>query len=139
MIEVHRVREYAFTLPDRPGALAGLLTHIANAGVDIDAMTLVDSPEYGVVHLIGSPAGTLDRVATSGEVALQAKTSDVLVVHLPHQPGVLAQASERLRDARVNVRHAYVSTPKEGESTRWVLRVSDLDQAVEALAGLTVG
>jgi hypothetical protein len=55
MIEIHRVREYAFTLPDRPGALASLLTHIANAGVDIDAMTLVDSPEYGVVHLIGSP------------------------------------------------------------------------------------
>jgi len=60
--------------------------------------------------------------------------SEVLVVEMTNEPGVMAQIARRLAKGRVNIEYAYCSASKEGNRVLGVLKVSDASKALDLLA-----
>ena len=98
--------EFVVAMENRPGRLASLTEALADAGVNIEALTAYGYDGEASVRLIVSDSTVAARVL--GEAGLQYDERTVLTVHLPHRPGELAKLTRSLADAGVNIDALYV-------------------------------
>ena len=132
------VKQLTVFLENSPGRLAGLTRALGNAGVNMRALMVADTAEFGVVRII------CDRPDVARE-ALEAagfgvSVTDVLAVEVPDHPGGLADVLEALGERRVNVEYAYCYVEPGGAAAVDIFRVDDIGVANEALsaAGIRV-
>lgn len=128
--------EFSVYLADRPGELAGVLEAAAAAGVEITGVAVSDHNMRGLVRILGEPEDRLRHVfeAMVETGAGPVVETPVLVVSLGDRPGLIREIAGRLALAKVNVQYAYSAPAVNGTPARYVLRVSHMDQAREALA-----
>jgi hypothetical protein len=126
------IKQLTVFLENSPGRLAGLTRALGNAGVNMRALMVADTAEYGVVRII------CDRPEVAREALERAgfgvTVADVLAVEVPDTPGGLADVLEALGARRVNVEYAYCYVEPGGSSAVDVFRVDDIATAMEALA-----
>ena len=98
--------EFVVAMENRPGRLAALTEALADAGVNIEALTAYGFDGEASVRLIVSDSTVAARVLA--EAGLRYDERTVLTVHLPHRPGELAHLTRSLADAGVNIDALYV-------------------------------
>jgi len=103
---VERVDVWAATIYDKPGSLAGLLATLREAGADLQfiiARRAPDDPGKGVVFV--TPLQGDREIAAAAEAGFSAtqKLHSVRVMG-PDRPGVAAELTQKLADARINLR-----------------------------------
>jgi hypothetical protein len=135
-MNVERLTEFTIYLAQRPGELAGLLEAAAVAGVDIEGLAVTEYNERGLVRLIGAPEESLRHVMESlVESGLgPAVETPVLGVEIDQRPGAVRDLSVMMADARVNVKHVYLCPAQNGNPTRVIVCVDDLDKAIETIS-----
>jgi hypothetical protein len=108
-------------LENRPGTLAALGEVLGKAGVNIEGMC---GPCEGdkVVHVLVDDVKTAKAALKEAGIEVLGK-SDVLVLDVNDEPGVLGGICRRLSDAGVNINFFYVAT-----GTRIVLGVDGLQR-----------
>jgi hypothetical protein len=132
------VKQLTVFLENSPGRLAGLTRAIGDAGVNMRAMMVADTAEFGVVRII---CDRPDAAQTALEAAgFGVSVTEVLAVEVPDRPGGLADVLEALGAAGVNVEYAYCFVEPKGSAAIDVFRVEDAARAIEALtaAGMRV-
>jgi hypothetical protein len=108
---------------DRPGALAKVVQTLSRSGVNIEGIAEIE----GIVHVLARDP-TLARTALrTGGYEIEGEL-EVVVLPMPDRPGELGMIMQRLADAGVNVRFAYLAT-----STRVVIGCDDVTRARQAL------
>lgn len=138
-MQVDTQTEFSIYLMHRPGELAGVLGAAAEAGVQIDAVTVTDQNNRGLVRVLGSPEEQLRAVfeslveAGAGPVV----ETPVLVVPVESRPTVLHDIAANLAVAGINVQYAYAAAAINGTPSRCILRVSDIDQARATIDAMT--
>ena len=126
-----RATQLSVCLPNKPGQLAKLTGALARAKVNIQALSVVDCAEAGVIRLVASPVAKAKKAIA--KLGVTTSQEAVLVVKLPNEPGALADAAKKLAAANVNVDYVYGSADKAGEASTIVFRVDDLAKAEKAL------
>jgi hypothetical protein len=125
------VTQLSVHMENRPGALAELTGELVDAGVNIQAISVPDTGEFGTVRLL--PDNVMEA-RTALEEAGHAHTAvDVLEVELPHRPGVLMEMARLLADNNLVIRYAYATISADAESGLCILRVDDIHKAKEIL------
>jgi len=116
---------------NRPGRLAELTEKIAALGIDIRALSLADSADYGVLRLIvGEPEKALAKLRAEN---LMATGTPVLGVGVEDSPGGFARVVRVLADAGISIEYAYAFlTPTTGKAGV-ILRVKDNTAAANVL------
>lgn len=123
--------QLAVFLENRPGVLAEICETLARAGVDIEALTVVDSVDHAVVRfLVDRPGIAVHLLEARGLLVI---THDVLTVSLPHRPGSLGALARRLAKARVNIEYLYATTTPGAKKATVVLRPGDVAKARRVL------
>ncbi len=119
-------------LENRPGRLEQLLRVFARAGVNLQALSVADTSDFGIVRVIvGDVPGAIKAIQEAG---LTAATTDVLRAEIPDEPGGLADAViAPLSQAGVNVEYIYAYSERAGDKAVVVLKVDDLERAERAL------
>jgi hypothetical protein len=123
--------QFSVFLINKPGVLATVTGALAHAGVNMNALALMDSGEHGALRIVCDDP---DKTR-----AVLAKTHDrwtetqVLVTELDNQPGSFARVAKALTDAAVNITYAYFSGEPHGGKTTTVIKVADLDKAMKVL------
>lgn len=126
--------QLAVFLSNRPGALARVCDSLAEAGVNIHALSISDTVDHSVIRMVVSdPTKALMLLGECGVLALE---NDVLVIDTANQPGVLAKIADRLAKAEVNIEYAYMATSGKMPQGLIVLRPSDVEKAKKALSDL---
>jgi hypothetical protein len=126
-----RATQLSVPMENKPGQLARIGSALARAKVNIEAISVVDSAEVGVVRLVtSSSAKAAAALKRAGMAAVQ---QPVLVVKLPNEPGALAKAAAKLAAAKINIAYAYGSAAAPGAMSTIVMAVSDLAKAARAL------
>ncbi len=127
-------RQLSVALENQPGRLAAITRLIANAGVNIDAICVIDNVEQGMVRMVTSDP-TVARSALEQE-HLQVVEAEVLAVDLTDRLGKLAAISQALADGAINIEYAYATADQAGARTRMILKVSRPTRAHEILEAL---
>ncbi len=117
------------TLENKPGQLAKAAAALARAKVNIQAISVVDAEELGIIRMVtSSNAKARAALKRAGMAVVQ---SPVLVAKLPNEPGALASAARKLAAAKVNIEYIYGSAARRGEASTIVLAVSDIARAAK--------
>ncbi len=107
---------------------------MAVAGINIEALSLIDNIEQGVLRFVLSdPAPGKVLLIQAGYYVIEA---DVLAIEVADSLGRLAQMSRALAEAKINIEYAYGSVDRTGEKTRVVMKVSNITQACQILSTL---
>jgi len=104
---VKRARQLTVCLPNKPGALAMLAGTLADAKVNVIAVSVVDATEACLVRLVPeAPKPALKALKAAG---LSVVTTPVRIIELPNKVGALAEMADRLAKRKVNINFAYGS------------------------------
>ena len=129
-------RQLTVALENYPGRLAAVSKVISEHHINIEAISLIDNIEQGVIRLIvNEPAICKNLFVQVGFYVIEA---DVIVLELNDSPGQLTQITEALAKAKINIEYTYGSTMRPEEKMRLMVKVSDLNNASKILAALDV-
>lgn len=117
-------------LENRPGALAELTEVLAEAEVNIEAILLEGSVDFGNVRLHVNPQRKAEKALR--DAGYQYKVGETLNVELPNEPGQLAEITRKLAKAKVNIEMLF-GTTAGNQKPELILMVDDAAKAKKAL------
>ena len=118
-------------LENRPGVLASVCSALAEAGVNLRAISVSDTVDHAVVRLVTTDSGLARSVLERGG-ALVVETN-VLLLTLANKPGSLADVAAKLSEAKVNIEYSYGSAGG-ADAGILVIRVDDVEKGKAALS-----
>jgi hypothetical protein len=122
-------KQFTVALENVPGALASLCTKLAKKGVNIEAISVINTQEMGFVRILVSDV----QLASEALKQYNSAKEDVLVLSIPNSPGELGKTAQKLSENNVNIEYTYGSASGQGDS-RLILKVSDIAEAQKALS-----
>jgi hypothetical protein len=131
MADIRIVTQFSVFLVNKPGVLAQVTGALAEAKINLLAMTLVDSQEHGVLRLV------TENIAAARELLqklnLPMTETEVICVDLPNKPGALADVATLLGQNHININYAYVTSGAPGGRTTGIFKVADQAKAQHVL------
>lgn len=127
-------RQLSVALEDRPGRLAGISRLIADKGINIEGVCVIDTVEMGMVRLMTDDPTFARHALEAG--GCQVVEAEVITLELNDQLGQLAVVTEALATAEINVEYAYATVDHAGARTRLVMKTSRPRKAQEVLSAL---
>ncbi len=132
------VRQISIFVENREGKLDLITSSIAKAGVDIRAMSVADTQDFGIFRLIVTdPEKTKEALESSGCFV---SITNVVGVSMPDVPGSLANVVSILAKNNINVEYMYAFITVSKKNASVVLRVADNEEAERVLTenGITL-
>jgi hypothetical protein len=127
-------RQLTVALENQPGRLAAVCVALAQGGVNIRDLTVLDNVEQGVIRLVTSDAPLAKSILNA--MGLYIIEAEVVIVDLQDSPGALAALCSALAEGQVNIDYAYGSEDPTGHRMRLILKVSPVTRACEILTRL---
>ena len=123
------VTQLSAFLTNRPGVVADLCGTLAERGVSIEAMMVLDTADIGTMRLIVDDVELAKKVFN--EVGAAYVEIPVIMVPIPNRQGAFARAARALAAANINIEYFYATAAPENEYTVAVFRVTDHGEALE--------
>ncbi len=128
-----KVDQLSIFLENRTGRLADVVQLLAQAKVNIRALSLADTSDFGILRLIVSDFEKGKKVLKDNGFTV-GRTS-VVAVEMNDQPGGLSAVLEILSKEEINVEYMYAFVQQSGKNAVIICRFDRTDQAVEVLQG----
>ena len=126
------IEQLSVFVENKPGKLVEALETLAQAGVDLRALSLADTADFGILRIIvDKPAAALESYQTAGYLV---KSNEVIPVSVSDQPGGLAAVLRILADSGVDVEYTYAFVAHANERAYVILRVNDNAAAAKILS-----
>ena len=121
-----KIHQLSIFVENRPGHLITPCVLLAEAGIDIVALSLADTQNYGVLRLIVRDWQQAKKVLEAGGV--RATVTEVLAVQVEDHPGGLVKVLKPISEAKLNVEYMYAFSTKtaikELKPLLWFLAVA---------------
>jgi hypothetical protein len=126
-----KVEQISIFLENKPGGLSSVTRAIKDAQINIRALSLADTSDFGILRLI------VDNVAKAKEVLNAAGfavgETHVVAVEVPDRPGGLHSILEALTAEGINVEYMYAFVERSGENAVIIFRFDSTDSAIDVL------
>lgn len=132
------IRQLSVFLENRHGTLVEVTELLAREGIDIRAMALADTQDFGILRLIvNDPDAAKAALAKIGFVA---SINEVTAVAIDDNPGALSEVIRVMAENQINIEYMYAFLTNHKDNAYVVLRVIDNDNAAEVLSanGITL-
>ncbi len=126
------IKQISVFVENKPGAMSAMTAVLAENNVDMSALSLAETADFGIVRII------VDNVYNATTVLKDAgyvhSVTDVLAVAIPNVPGGVNKVLNALTDAGVNVEYMYAFLGKKEKNHAYMIfRVTDETLATKAL------
>lgn len=126
-----KIKQLSIYLHNRPGQLSGICRTLAEAGVNISALSLADTSDFGIVRLIvEDPVKAQACLSEKGNVV---NVREVVAVCVPDRPGGMAEVMQAIDSSGTNVEYSYAFPFHRGEKAVLIFRFADNEAAEKAL------
>ncbi|MHA1578352.1 MAG: ACT domain-containing protein [Candidatus Freyarchaeota archaeon] len=123
------VKQISVFLQNRPGTLANLTKILLDHNINMRALTVADTADYGILRMIVDDPEKTIRVLKENDYLVS--ETDIIAVEAVDKPGGLYEIATALGEKNVNIEYLY-TTLKQGKAIM-IIRVSDNETAMEAL------
>ena len=123
------IKQLSVFLENREGRLDEVLSTLADGGVNIVALSLADTSDYGMLRMIVSEPDK-GRAALK-EAGITAMLTDVVALRVPHATGSLSKAMHQLVEGKINIEYMYAFA--NGSDAAAVLKSDEPERVVEIL------
>ena len=125
------IQQLSVFLENREGRLDEVLAVLGNNDVNIVALSLADTSDYGMLRMIVSDPNKGRAVLK--ENGITAMLTDVVALRVPHETGSLSKAMHQIVEGEVNVEYMYAFA--NGADASAVLKCVDPARVVDILRG----
>ncbi len=125
------VKQLSIFVENRTGTLLEITEILAAAGVDIRAMSLADTRDFGILRLIVSDIDRALEALKDNQCVVS--VNEVIAVAVPDAPGSLMSVVKLLAKNQINVEYMYAFITVSGQNACVVLRVEDNAKTSELL------
>ncbi|MFO7932034.1 MAG: ACT domain-containing protein [Thermodesulfobacteriota bacterium] len=126
-----KITQISVFMENRSGRLARITTALGEAGVNIRAMSLADTSDFGILRLIVSDIEKAGRVLK--EHGFLVRTAEVVAVAIPDVPGALGNLLSIMERADLNVEYMYAFVEKAHDHAVLIFRFDDMDRAIDVM------
>ncbi|ACN15485.1 ACT domain protein [Desulforapulum autotrophicum HRM2] len=127
-----RAEQISIFLENKAGRLAEVTATLRDANVNIRALSLADTTDFGILRLIVNDNEKAEK-ALKQEGFTVGKT-DVIAVEVDDNPGGLNQVLDPLTREGVNVEYMYAFANPHGKNAIMIFRFDNIDKAIEILS-----
>jgi hypothetical protein len=125
------VKQISVFLENKKGRLAEVTLFLSREKINIRALSLADTADFGVLRLIvDSPDRAVAALKARGFVA---QVTEVIAVEVEDRPGGLARILEVLDQDNVNVEYLYAYVEKSRQHAIVICRIDDRERALQIL------
>ncbi len=125
------MKQISVFLENRPGSLFSVLDRLREWKVNLRALSLADTADFGVLRfIVKDPQTVLEQLKNEN---FTATLTEVLTVGIADQPGGLSSVVGILTKEGLSIEYLYAFVSPEGRGAYVVLRVEDYDKARHTL------
>ncbi len=126
-----RVEQIAVFLENKSGRLAEITAILADNNINIRALSVADTADFGILRLIVDQVAEAEKVLRDNGFTVGKTT--VIAVEVPDRTGGLATVLKCIEKQGLNVEYMYAFVNKTGENAVLIFRFDEMDQAIKSL------
>ncbi len=133
-----QVRQISVFMENRAGRLREITGALAKAGINLRALSLADTSDFGILRLIvDKPDKAVDILRNEG---FTLRENTVIACVIRDTPGGLNEILDVLAKVNISVEYMYGFLGKHEHEAVMIIRVEAMEQAIAALldAGMTL-
>ncbi len=127
------IRQMSVFLENRPGAMAEVLAVLKDHKVNMRALALADTSDFGILRLVVNEPDKIGTILRNAGFTV--KITQVLALTVEDDPGSLYEKLTKFSDAGVNVEYMYAFAAAGDSFARVVLKVDNLELATKIANG----
>jgi hypothetical protein len=126
-----KVEQISIFIENKSGRLAEVTRVLGEAGINIRALSLADTSDFGILRLIVNKTDQAKTVLK--EKGFTVNKTDVVAVEVPDRPMGLFGILEILDQGKVNVEYMYAFVERCGENAVIIFRFDNTEEAIQVL------
>ena len=130
------VEQISIFLENKSGRLAEVTAILAEAGVNIRALSLADTADFGILRLIVDRNDAAKQALKDHGFTLG--MTQVVALEVPDRPGGLTGILRTLGAAGISVEYMYAFVQRSGQNAIVIFRFDELDKAIQVLTAAGV-
>ena len=125
------IKQISVFVENKPGRMASILEVLTNNNIDISALSIADTTDFGVLRMIVSDPALAKKVLNDAGVVV--KTTDVIAVSMEDKPGGLGAIMNTINDGDITVEYMYAFAGRSETGAMVVVKVNDPERAIALL------
>lgn len=125
------IRQISVFVENKKGSLVKITDALSRESVDLRAMSIADTQDFGILRLIVSDTDKAVEVLRKENCIVS--VNEVVGVRLRNEPGALGAVVSLLSDKDINIEYMYAFNGATPHHAYLVLRVDDNDKVAEIL------
>ena len=126
-----KIEQISIFIENRSGRLAQITSLLGDSNINIRAMSLADTSDFGILRLIVNDVENAVKLLKDNGFTV--RISNVLAIEIKDLPGELGKFLTALEKAGLNVEYMYAFVQKSGEHAVVIFRFEDLDRAIQVI------
>ena len=124
------IQQISVFVENKQGKLVETVKTLADNDINIRAMSIADTKDFGILRMITSDNAKTKEVLSNDTVV---NTTEVIAVKMADRPGALYKVIDILSKAGINIEYMYAFTASDALGAYVVFRVDDVPQAQELI------
>ena len=130
-------KQISVFLENKAGRLANVTRVLGEAGINIRALSIADTSDFGILRLIVNDPNKAYRILKDGGFTVS--ETDVIAVRVPDTPGGLAGILEQTAESNLNIEYLYAFIGSNGKDALVIFKVEDWEQATDSFIKKGIG
>jgi len=126
-----KLKQISIFLENRKGRLWKALNILSNADINIKALSIADTSEFGILRMIVPEVEKAKNMLEESNFVV--KVNNVIAAGVPDKPGGLESILEILNKSDINIEYIYAFVEKKAENAVVVLRTENIEAGIKAL------
>lgn len=126
-----KIQQLSIFVENKSGRLAEITEALANSDIDIRAMSVADTSDFGILRLIVDKPE--EAVTAFQKAGMTVSLTSVIAIGVHDRPGEFAKAVRLLADNGIDVEYIYAFISREKGKAFVILRVNEEDKAIDLL------
>lgn len=125
------VKQISVFLENKSGRLAEVTSILGDSNIDISALSIADTTDYGILRLIVNKPEKAEEVLRSNGLTMS--VTSVIAIGVKDEPGGLAKALRVLESGGIEIEYMYAFVSKREEEAMVIIKTGTPEKAVDLL------
>jgi len=126
-----KAEQISIFIENKSGRLAEITRILGEAGINIRALSLADTSDFGILRLIVNDREKAKAVLK--EKGFTVSKTEVVAVEVPDRPGGLSEILQGLDSQGINVEYMYAFVERCCENAVIIFRFDETEKAISSL------
>ena len=125
------IKQISVFLENKSGSLAEVTRILRQNNIDISALSIADTTDFGILRLIVNNPDMAEKVLRENEFTVS--STEVIGISVEDKPGGLSKALSVLEKSEIGIEYMYAFVGKCTDEALVIIRVDDSENAIDVL------